>query len=203
MTNNNLVRGPGSLTIRAFLRMLDYNIIKKEFIAQIKAFEKALGKKPDYIDGHHHVHQLPIIKKAVVNESIKLYNNQNFYIRNTLISKRELLYKDSFFKKIPMFLSGLYFYNYCLKRKINTNKGFSGAYNYNSKSIFYKRAFIKFLKHSKNQSIIMCHPGFVDSRLKKIDSLTEQRKSEYDFLISDDFLDIINKYNINISKFSF
>ena len=34
---------------------------------QLDAFERALGTPPDYVDGHLHVHQLPVIREALVN----------------------------------------------------------------------------------------------------------------------------------------
>jgi predicted glycoside hydrolase/deacetylase ChbG (UPF0249 family) len=39
-----------------------------EFRAQLDAFESALGRTPDFVDGHQHVHQLPGIADIVVAE---------------------------------------------------------------------------------------------------------------------------------------
>jgi predicted glycoside hydrolase/deacetylase ChbG (UPF0249 family) len=33
----------------------------------------------------------------------------------------------------------------------------------------------------------MCHPGFVDARLRAIDAVTDQRRREYDYLASERF----------------
>jgi predicted glycoside hydrolase/deacetylase ChbG (UPF0249 family) len=45
---------------------------KSEFIRQINLFTKFVGKKPDHIDSHHHVHQLPRL-----NKFISIYSKQN------------------------------------------------------------------------------------------------------------------------------
>ncbi len=34
---------------------------KREFLNQIEIFKRLTGKMPDHIDGHHHVHRMPII----------------------------------------------------------------------------------------------------------------------------------------------
>ena len=33
----------------------------------------------------------------------------------------------------------------------------------------------------------MCHPGFVDARLRAIDAVTDQRRREYDYFASERF----------------
>ena len=55
---------------------------KKEFIKQIKLFQKLMGRLPDHIDGHHHVHKLPriyvFIRKFAQENNIPLRDDVNF-----------------------------------------------------------------------------------------------------------------------------
>ena len=53
------------LIIRAYWRLLNAAAIEEEFIAQLEAFRAAMGAYPDFIDGHQHVQQLPIISKII------------------------------------------------------------------------------------------------------------------------------------------
>jgi predicted glycoside hydrolase/deacetylase ChbG (UPF0249 family) len=45
----------------------------------------------------------------------------------------------------------------------------------------------------------MCHPGFVDATLVALDSLTDQRKVEYDWLMSDDFPRLLAAQNVTLA----
>lgn len=55
---------------------------KKEFIKQIELFKKLVGRLPDHIDGHHHVHKLPriypFIRKFAESNNIPLRDDVNF-----------------------------------------------------------------------------------------------------------------------------
>lgn len=43
--------------------------------AQLDAFEQAMGRAPDYLDGHQHVHQLPVLREAVVQALVSRYGS--------------------------------------------------------------------------------------------------------------------------------
>ena len=46
--------------------LLHQNEIEDEIAAQAEHCGKLLGKMPAYVDGHHHAHQLPIVRDALV-----------------------------------------------------------------------------------------------------------------------------------------
>lgn len=48
--------------------MLDFTAVRANIAQQLQAFEQALGTPPDYVDGHLHVHQLPVIRNALLAE---------------------------------------------------------------------------------------------------------------------------------------
>ena len=56
---------------RALMRGLNREAVLDELRAQLDAFEDAWGAPPDYIDGHQHVHILPIVREAVIDERIR------------------------------------------------------------------------------------------------------------------------------------
>jgi predicted glycoside hydrolase/deacetylase ChbG (UPF0249 family) len=45
----------------------------------------------------------------------------------------------------------------------------------------------------------MCHPGFVDAELQRLDPLTTLREKEYAFLISDAFPDMLASYDVALA----
>lgn len=57
----------GKLLLRAWLRRLNQKAVFDEICAQAEQFIKLTGRPPAYVDGHHHSHQLPIIRDAMVD----------------------------------------------------------------------------------------------------------------------------------------
>ena len=47
--------------------------------------------------------------------------------------------------------------------------------------------FPPFLAGLPDGGLIMCHPGFVDAELQRLDSLTDQREREFAYFNSEDF----------------
>ena len=57
----------GKLLWIAWRRKLDRNAVIDEICAQAQRFTALLGRPPAYVDGHHHSHQLPVIREALVD----------------------------------------------------------------------------------------------------------------------------------------
>jgi predicted glycoside hydrolase/deacetylase ChbG (UPF0249 family) len=57
----------GKLWARAYLGRLDRAGVADEIYAQAALFQKLMGRAPDYVDGHHHSHQLPIVRQALMD----------------------------------------------------------------------------------------------------------------------------------------
>jgi hypothetical protein len=55
----------GRLWIRALQHKLHRTAVAEELAAQAEMFRKLMGRPPDYVDCHHHAHQLPIIRDAL------------------------------------------------------------------------------------------------------------------------------------------
>jgi chitin disaccharide deacetylase len=56
----------GRLWRNTFLGMLSRSAVADEIVAQAEMFRRLLGRPPVYVDAHHHAHQLPIIRDALV-----------------------------------------------------------------------------------------------------------------------------------------
>ena len=55
------------LIVRAHLRRLPLAALREEIRAQVEAFVAGVGRGPDFIDGHQHVHHLPGIREQVID----------------------------------------------------------------------------------------------------------------------------------------
>jgi len=59
--------GLARLLMLAHLRRLPKAAIAAEWQAQVHAFCDAIGREPDFVDGHQHVHHLPGVRDVVVS----------------------------------------------------------------------------------------------------------------------------------------
>lgn len=75
--------GLTGLVARAYGRGLDGAALAQEIAAQLDAFEAAMGRAPDYVDGHQHVHQLPMVRDALVAELVRRYPLRRPWLRAT------------------------------------------------------------------------------------------------------------------------
>jgi predicted glycoside hydrolase/deacetylase ChbG (UPF0249 family) len=69
---------------------------------------------------------------------------------------------------------------------VRTNPAFAGAYAFDDGADF-AALFPRFLDALPDGGVVMCHPGFVDAELRRLDPLTTLREKEYAFLAGDAF----------------
>lgn len=58
--------GWNALVLRACARGLSPPALQAEAGRQLDAFLRAVGAPPDFVDGHRHVHQLPVVREALL-----------------------------------------------------------------------------------------------------------------------------------------
>lgn len=71
-----------ALTARSIARVLDRGALRLEIDVQLDAFEQALGRGPDHVDGHQHVHQLPQVREVLI-EALLERSPRRPWLRNT------------------------------------------------------------------------------------------------------------------------
>jgi len=180
--------------------------IEAEIKAQVMRFLELFGHYPDFIDGHQHVQQLPVVRDALIAVVSELDLRQT-YIRSGNIRAKTYVTKEiDLPMKIGSFL--IAYYGYFLSKKLQyynvaTNKYLYGYYNYNGSKSF-KQVFEVYLKLSpQHNDIFFCHPGLVDSLLIMKDSLVDERVNNYNFLLSDAFVQLLYQYGISLNTYSY
>jgi len=185
-----------------FKKKKNFNI-KEEINIQFNKFEKKMGFLPDFIDGHHHVHQLPFIRNTLIKIIKKKYKkkNKNPWIRITSDGYKNIfLRNESLMKSLFLTILGNSFKKMAIKNNLRFNERFSGIYDF--KTTNYKKKFEKFVLNIKNGHLIMVHPGVSDKKLISLDSVTLAREKELKFLKSNQFKKILKYKNIKIVKLS-
>lgn len=167
-----------------YLGRLDRKVVTAEIVAQLEAFTSVMQVEPQFIDGHQHIHQLPIIRDALlaVYSKFKLTS----FFRNTSNDWRDFFCLESFPKcQLIALLGGRVFKRRLVQQLIPSNTSFAGIYNF-SKASDYPYYFKRFLTKSKDGGLIMCHPGNESNDVS--DPLHQYRHFELNYLMSDAFL---------------
>ncbi len=71
------------LILRSHAHVLAPDELRDEIEAQLEAFEAVLGRPPDHVDGHQHVHQLPQVRDALVEVLQRRYRDRRPWLRST------------------------------------------------------------------------------------------------------------------------
>lgn len=186
------------LIVRAYLHQLSQAAIESECLAQLDRFTQVMGRLPDFIDGHQHVHQFPIIRDAVIAAFKKRLDTSRAYIRLPCekLSWREDLLQV---RKWMIRLLG----QRSLKRllgdaKIAHNTTFAGAYRFD-KSADYPAIFRDFLVQVESGGLIMCHPGSANAA--ENDPIAAVRSDEFAYLSSNAFMQDCAAQDVKISRF--
>lgn len=182
------------LVLRALSRHLDEDQIRQECSAQICAFQIATGTLPDFIDGHQHVHALPVVRHGVL-AAIADYNwpqkplmraplPQPFRARLSMATALKARAVDWLARGYDRELS---------KAGLPSNDTFAGF------SAFVPGRYASELEAAldshgacdqgpnarPNCHLVMCHPGYVDDDLANSgDPVIEQRREEFDTLMA-------------------
>ena len=81
---------------------------------------------------------------------------------------------------------------------VRTNPAFAGTYTFRDQADF-AATFPHFLDGLPDGSVVMCHPGFVDSELQKLDPLTTLREQEYAFFVQDSFPGLLARHGVALA----
>jgi predicted glycoside hydrolase/deacetylase ChbG (UPF0249 family) len=185
----------GRLMQAAILRRLDVEIMREEIAAQIKAFVDMTGKAPDHVDGHQHVQLFPQVREAFVT-AVKAHAPNAWVRQSGRGGLRPGRFRDA--KSLMLDVLSKGFREQASRAGLRFNPAFAGAYNF-AKKPDYAKLFERFLLRLPDGGLIMCHPGFVDQALVALDPLTDQRKNEYDWLMSDNFPKLLAAQNVTLA----
>ncbi len=178
------------LMIRALSGRLEASALRAEFERQFDAFEDALGAPPDHVDGHHHVHVLPVVRDALRDALARRYRALPRALRpmlrdpadrwSRILARRVAIAKAAFVSRL-----GAGFGQAMAAAGFRLNDGFAG---------FAKLAQVRsldaefnaFLQAPGPRHLVMCHPGFADASLAQLDSLGARREGEHRLLMARD-----------------
>jgi predicted glycoside hydrolase/deacetylase ChbG (UPF0249 family) len=128
--------------------------IAGEIAAQFDAFFAAMGRVPDFVDGHQHAHALPGIRDIVLFETAR--RAPQAWLRDCVDRVGAMLLRPFTGKAI-----GSAYHSRGLRRAaarygLRCNDSFAGHYDFSSD---YRALFPQFLRNPSAMHLVMCHPG--------------------------------------------
>ena len=177
---------PLSRVFRAGLaRRLPMAEVEREIERQLDAFVAAWGAPPSHIDGHHHVHQLPGVRAAVVRLARRIGGGRT-WVRCCneqlgLTLRRGVATGKSF----VIGSLGASVERLAHEHGVPTNAGFAGVYDFEKETRPYAALCARFLVGQRDNGLLMCHPGYSDAELGRLDTLTTHREAELAYLAGD------------------
>lgn len=145
--------GLAPLLARSHARALDGRAVAKRIGDQLDAFERALGRPPAFVDGHQHVHQLPVVREALLDALAVRYGRPGPLVRNTV----PLRGRGAKAFTIAV-LGGFGLRRLLRARGLPHNADFAGVYGLDGRSD-YRALFQGWLAGAADRTLFLCHPG--------------------------------------------
>jgi predicted glycoside hydrolase/deacetylase ChbG (UPF0249 family) len=144
--------------------------VREELRAQLRAFEKGVGRPPTHIDGHHHVHLHPGILRVAIEEAGRL----GVPLRSTGQEVRERLRLERI-RTCDRFID----------RFFGDDVGDGGL--------------LSILESvPEGTSVLMCHPARPDGELQRVSSYVTPRHLELATLASSPVLEAVDRLGIDL-----
>jgi predicted glycoside hydrolase/deacetylase ChbG (UPF0249 family) len=185
----------GTLLLRAGLHLLEPDALVTEITRQVRVFAEHFGRPPDFIDGHQHVQLFPQIRDALL--TVARREAPAAWVRQC---GRALPGRHALDDRKGLLLDVLSrgFRRRAAALGVRTNPAFAGTYTFRDQADF-AATFPHFLDGLPDGSVVMCHPGFVDPELQKLDQLTTLREQEYAFFVQDTFPGLLARHGVALA----
>jgi predicted glycoside hydrolase/deacetylase ChbG (UPF0249 family) len=179
----------------AVARRLRVDMLTVEITRQLEAFKAIFGTLPDFVDGHQHVQLFPQIRDAFLKTVAEIAPNA--WVRQC--GRANSLRRIHDRKALVLDILSMAFRRRAERQGLVTNPAFAGAYSFSPKAKFAK-IFPRFLAGLPDGGLVMCHPGFVDAQLEKLDPLTTLREHEFAYFNSDAFPKVLAEHGVALAQ---
>jgi predicted glycoside hydrolase/deacetylase ChbG (UPF0249 family) len=199
------------LILLSSLRLLPKKEIEASITLQLDLFEAELGTKPDYVDGHQHVHQLPQIRDALIRIMQQRYGKNMPWLR---VAKPPL--SEGIKGLIIRLLGASALRRKALTANISCTEDLLGVYAFDGDEAAYKARFVQWLKEgqalkTKTVPLLMCHPSLgqdclepngidLDNLKLKEDAIYPARVNEFKVFNSDFMRQTLNDFEVELVK---
>jgi len=186
--------GLRALIAAAYSGRLDRRAVHDQVVRQLDRFESVTGRAPHYVDGHLHIHQLPVIRDALLQEMARRYRSgQRPWLRSTRVRTAQLPLPLRFKARVIQALGAGPFRREAQRLGFDTNTRFLGVYGFSGGAVGYQACMQAWLAAAETGDLIMCHPELGDQG----DGHTDvQRNAEFQVLSSEWFAECLSHFRL-------
>lgn len=182
----------GPILARSLLHRVDRQAMAATLQAQMERFVAGMGREPDFIDGHQHVHMFPVIRDLFLDACERQFGKRP-YIRNPLPSAGA----SESLKGWVLHTLARGFGKRLVKRGFTSNPAFMGMYSLRPDED-YPALMRGWLRQATNGTLIMCHPAV---QAEADDSIGPTRVREYAYLSSEQFSEDCESAGVTLQRF--
>jgi predicted glycoside hydrolase/deacetylase ChbG (UPF0249 family) len=191
----------GALVRAAVLGRLPLGEIAAEIARQIDAFTRHFGRLPDYVDGHQHVHALPGVRDALLRTLAEQGLSGRLWLRDPGDRIDAILARPMRGKALAVAVLAAGFAARAHASRFALNDGFAGFSDFDPAGD-YAALFAASLRSPGPHHLVMCHPGFADEALARLDPATSSRETELAFFRSPAFAEILAANSAELVRLS-
>ena len=191
----------GKLIALAYTGQLSTTAVRQQIEQQLDLFHQYMGRAPDFVDGHLHVHQLPLIRTQLIEVLSARYPGRLPWVRDTRPAylARTLPFMQRVKAQVIGALGARAFSVLAQKNGAKQNDGFAGAYDFSRPHPDYAWMLAQWLMHARAWTVLMTHPAKSASAHL---AFGKDRQREFQVLGSDDFLELLERYKLRIARLS-
>ena len=173
----------------AYLGRIDAAQARGWVARQLDAFESAMKCPPSYLDGHQHVHQLPVLRTAVLAEL-----NARYGLRCALRSTRSQVWRGPKAAVIAALGSTAL---RSQARGMPMNTDFAGVYDFSPEADFAALV-TDWLTHLPDGGLLMTHPACAAATETRPDPIRTARVKERAFWLSADAGELMARLGVQL-----
>jgi predicted glycoside hydrolase/deacetylase ChbG (UPF0249 family) len=191
----------GRLIALAYTRRIGRAEVRQHIHAQLDLFEQYVKRAPDFVDGHLHVHQFPVIREELLDALSQRYAGRLPWLRDTKPTQMSsmLPFMQRFKAHVISTLGSAQLVRLAKQSGVVVNDGFMGAYDFSRPHPTYLTMLGEWLKYARANSVLMTHPAqYASDRL----AFGTDRIEEYRVLGSESFTSLLSQHHLRVSRLS-
>lgn len=178
-----------SLLIQSTLRFLPRWRVHDQVERQLDSFADAFGRLPDFIDGHQHAHQLPVVREVLVESVLAREPKSLPWLRICLPPDEDEDYKA----RVVGMLGAPALLELARLHGFPTNARLVGVYGFDLKRDAYLAKVRNWLKAGPDGAVFMCHPS---TKASAKDPIGAARRMELGVLAGQSFADALARAGV-------
>ena len=177
------------LILRSAVGAVPRRAVREAIEMQLDAFENGLGRRPDYIDGHQHVHQFAGVRQELLAAVQRRYPTDPPWLRSTRPPPGIRDRKARFIAR----LGDVSLRRLATAGGMRMSTGLVGVYDFSSAAEAYWRNLARWIAAGTDGNVLMCHPS---RAAEPGDPIAAARVMEYAILASDRFAQLLQDAGI-------